>query len=124
MPGEPSAQRLPLDVWHHVVQKPARFTRIVHRQDVGVLEPGDKLDLPEEPLGAERVRQLGMEHLERDGTVVLEVVSEADRGHPALAELALDNVAVGQSCLETTHDFGQVDSPSRSYALRVALGSR
>ena len=43
---------------------------------------------------AVRVRGVGVEHLERDGAVVLAVVGEVDRGHPAGAQLALDSIAV------------------------------
>ena len=44
--------------------------------------------------------QLGMEHLERDRPVVLEVAGEVDRGHAAAAELALEQVAAAQPFLE------------------------
>ena len=50
------------------------------------------LDLAEEALGAERGGELGAEHLDGDLAVVLQVVGEVDRGHAALAELALDPV--------------------------------
>ena len=38
--------------------------------------------------------QLGVQHLEGDGSVVPEVVREVDRGHAAPAELALDGITV------------------------------
>ena len=50
----------------------------------------------EEPLGADHGGELGAQHLERDLAIVPEVVRQVDRGHPALAQLALDPVAVGQ----------------------------
>ena len=65
-----------------------------------MLQPGGEPDLALEALGAERRGQLGMEHLERDRTVVPEVAGEIDRGHAAAAELALEHVAGGQRCLE------------------------
>ena len=40
--------------------------------------------------------ELGAEDLDGDLAVVLEVVREVDRGHAALAELALEPIAVGQ----------------------------
>ena len=61
-----------------------------------MLQPGGEPDLAQEPLGAERGGELGVQHLERDLAVVLEVVREVDRGHAAAAELALERVAVGQ----------------------------
>ena len=62
-----------------------------------MLQLGGGLDLAQEPLGAEDGGQLGVEHLERDLAVVPEVVGEVDGGHAALAELALDAVAVSQA---------------------------
>ena len=59
-------------------------------------EVGGGLDLAEEALGAERRRQLGPQHLDGDLAVVLEVLGEIDRGHAALAELALDAVAIAE----------------------------
>jgi hypothetical protein len=47
------------------------------------------------------VRQLGMEDLQGDRTVVPDVAGQVDRGHAAAAELALEYVAVGQGDLET-----------------------
>ena len=60
----------------------------------------------EEPLGAEHGGELGPEHLERDLAVVLEVLGEVDGRHAALAELALDAVAVGQGSLQSGYRFG------------------
>ena len=59
-----------------------------------MLEPGGEPDLAQEPLGAERGGELGVQHLERDRPVVPEVLREVDRGHAAAAELALERVAV------------------------------
>ena len=55
-----------------------------------------ELDLAQEALRAQRLRDLGIHHLDRHVTVVLEVVREVHRGHAARAELALDAIAVGQ----------------------------
>ena len=60
----------------------------------------------EEPLGAEDGGQLGLQHLDRDVAVVLEVVGEIHGRHAALAQLALDPVAVGQGGLEPREEFG------------------
>ena len=54
------------------------------------------LDFAEEPLGAEDRGELRPEHLDGDLAVVLEVRRQVDRGHPAVAELALEAVAVGE----------------------------
>ena len=69
---------------------------VVNGQDVGVLQAGAEPDLAEEPLGAQRLGQLGMEHLERDGAVVSQVVREEYGGHAAASQLTLDPVGVCQ----------------------------
>ena len=61
-----------------------------------MVELGGDGDLAQEPLGAERVGEFRVEDLDRHRAVVLEIVREVDGGHAALAELALDAVAVGE----------------------------
>ena len=102
-------ERLALHVGHGEPEPAGRFTGVVDRQDVRVVEPGGEPDLPDEPLGAQRVRQLGMEDLQGDGAVVPEIAGEIDRGHAATAELALEQVAVGQGGLEPFEGLGQRD---------------
>jgi hypothetical protein len=51
---------------------------------------GGDLDLAEKPLWPDRSGQRGMEHLDRDLPVMLEVFGEVDRPHAAVAELALE----------------------------------
>jgi hypothetical protein len=75
----------------------------VDREDVGMLEPGGEVDLPAEPLGAERRPRLGAENLEGDRPVVLQVVGEIDGRHPATAELPLDGIAPGEGVGELIH---------------------
>ena len=91
---EPVAERLALHVRHGEPQpaarRPSGLPGVQHGQDVGMLQPGGEPDLALEALRAERLPQLGMEHLEGDGAVVLEVAGEIDRGHAAAAELALE----------------------------------
>jgi hypothetical protein len=67
---------------------------------VGVVEVAQQLDFLEEPLGADHVRDLGPQHLHGDEAVVLEVLSQEDRSHPAAAELGLDRVLAGDSSLQ------------------------
>jgi hypothetical protein len=72
-----------------------------------MLQPGAEPDLPEEARRAERGGELGTHDLERDGPVVLQVMSQPDGGHTAVSELALEGVAVGEGGLEAFEDFGQ-----------------
>ena len=44
------------------------------------------LDLGQEPLGPDYRCEFGLEHLEPDLTLVLDVVCEIDARHPALTE--------------------------------------
>ena len=62
-----------------------------------MLEAGGELDLAEKALGPERGGELGVEHLDGDRAVVLEVAGELDGGHAPATELALERVAVPQA---------------------------
>ncbi len=45
-----------------------------------MVEPRGDLDLAQEPLGPQGLRQLGAQHFERDATVVLEIVRDVKPG--------------------------------------------
>jgi hypothetical protein len=61
---------------------------------VGVLQPGREPDLPLEALGAQRGGKLGLQQLQGDGAVVPQIMREEHRGDAAVAQLALEHVAV------------------------------
>jgi hypothetical protein len=89
----------------------------------GCCRLGGGLDLLHEAVGAEHGGQLGPEDLEGDLAVVLQVRAEIDGGHAALAELALDAVAVGEGSLEAFGDLAQGAPPcSIAHGARCALG--
>src|SRR5687767_15911784 len=69
-------------------------------------------DLVQKPLGAQGPGDLGPEHLDRDRSIVLEVIGEVHHGHAALPQLALDPVAVAQGAGEL------LDRHSGSYSWR------
>ena len=96
LPRQPVPQRLPFHERHDVVGRPADLTAVDQAEDVGMLQRRDRLDLAQEPLGADDGGQLGPENLDRDLAVVLQVLGQIDRGHAALAELALDAVAAAE----------------------------
>jgi len=73
-----------------------------------MLQPGGEFDLSQEAFGPERGRELGVEDLERDRAVVLQVLGEEDRGHPPAPELALEGVASPQPCLQLRAEIGHV----------------
>lgn len=76
-----------------------RLTRINQAQHMRVLQIGDGLDLPQEPLGSDHCRQLRPENFDGDSAMVLEIFGQIDRGHTALTKLPLDAIAVGQGLL-------------------------
>ena len=65
-----------------------------------MLEIRRRLDLGEETLAADDGRQLRLEDLERDATVVFDVIGQVHGRHAAGAELSLDAVSVGQGIRE------------------------
>ena len=73
-----------------------------------MVQVGGRRDLTEETLGPEGKYQRGAEHLDRDLALVLDVVREIDRGHPARTELAVDAVAVCEGALQSGLEVGQV----------------
>ena len=56
----------------------------------------DQPDFPEESLATKLGRHVGPQHLQRHIAVVLQIVREVDCGHPALAQFAVEAIAVAQ----------------------------
>ena len=97
---------------------PARrgdLARVVDRADVRMMEPGGGLYLEPEPLGTERGAELRTQQLERDGTLVLEIAGEIDRGHAAAPELALERELAPERAHDVAgwvvHDIGRGHAP-------------
>ena len=66
-----------------------------------MLQIRGRLDLCEEALGADDRSQLRLEDLEGDLPLVLQVIREIDRRHPAFAQFALDAVTTFEGCVQT-----------------------
>ena len=64
-------------------------------------EPGDDVDLAEEPLRAHRGGEGGVEDLDRDLPVVAKVPRQADHGHSTPFQLRHDLVPIGESALQS-----------------------
>ncbi len=96
LPAEAVAEGFSLDEGHHVEDGALHLAGIEQRQDMRVLQIGRRLDLGQEPLGADHRGEFRPQHLERDLAVVLQVLGEVDSGHAAVAKLPLDGVAVGE----------------------------
>ena len=76
-----------------------------------MLEVGGRLDLAQEPLGADDRGEFGPQHLDCHLAVVLEVLGQVHGGHAALAELALEAVAVRQGFGQAGKDVGHLEPP-------------
>ena len=90
--AQPVAQRFAGDDRHDVVQQlaVAGDAGVEERQDVRVIQSRRDADLAQEALAGDRACEVGLEHLDGDVAIVLEVVREVDGRHAAAAELALD----------------------------------
>ena len=60
-----------------------------------------------EAVATEGRAEIRMQHLDRDITIVLEIMREIHGGHAPLAQLALDAVAIGQRGVQPNSDVGQ-----------------
>ena len=79
-------------------------------QNSRVGKTGGYLDLAQKVPGACRPSQLGVEHLQRDPSVMLQVVRQVHDRAATPAQLALDRVAVGEG---STHSVqGVVQQPA------------
>jgi hypothetical protein len=84
-----------LDMGHDVVQQSFDRSRLEERENVRMLELRLDLDLAEETIGGHRADELGLEDLEGDVALILQISGEKDDRHPPPADLALDRVAIG-----------------------------
>jgi hypothetical protein len=98
---------------------------------VWVLERRGDFDLAEESLAAEDGRQVGLEELDGDEAVVLQVLREKDDRHPTVAKLPLDPVSIAErrrELLERLHGrpprLGQNVSCASGAGKEAALGVR
>ena len=65
-----------------------------------MIEAGRDADLAEESLVGDRAREIGIEHLDRDVAVVLQIAREEHGRHAAMPELALDRVPPAERRLQ------------------------
>ena len=72
---------------------------VEERKDVRVAEIGGDSDLTQKTIGADGHAQLGSQNLDRDLSAVLQIARGEDARHPSGADLALDEVAVGDAGL-------------------------
>ena len=83
-----------------------------------MLQVGGGFDFREETLGTDDCGWLRLEDLERHVTVVLQVLGEVHRRHPALTDLTLDAVAAFEGCVQAGDGIRSVQAPKMR--LRIA----
>jgi hypothetical protein len=94
------AERFAFDVRHGEPHSPGGNSGIEYAEYVGMLEASGELDFAVESFGAYCFGDVGVEDLERDVSVVPQIVSEIHRRESTLAELPLDRVSPGQGFFE------------------------
>ncbi len=92
---ETESERFSLDVRHDVVHQTTGLVRVVQRQNVWVMQAGGDLDLVQESRCANFGGEVGTEHLDRDLSLVLQIVGEEHGRHSALSEFPLEPISVG-----------------------------
>src|SRR5205823_6275291 len=88
-----------------VIQETVCHAAVEERLEVRMLQPGRDLDLGEEAIDAKGRGELRPQHFERHAAIMAHVAGEIDVGHPARAHLALEDVPVGQTCLESSEGW-------------------
>ena len=71
-----------------------------------MLQVRRRLDLGQEPLGSHDCCDFGLQDLQRNLALVLDIGGQVDRGHPALAYLTLDRVAAVEGCVQSVDEIG------------------
>jgi hypothetical protein len=122
--GKPSTQRLAVHVRHGVIEGAASLTAVVQRHDMGMVQAGGDGNLTQESLGTECGGDLGVQDLERDGTIVLQVPGEEHGPCPPAPDVAVDPVAVGQRLLEAVQRLGDQTAPERCPAYIGAMAAQ
>jgi hypothetical protein len=88
----------------------------MYRQYAGVTQLGGNLDLAEEPFRADRSGEFGLQDLDGNQAVVLEVPGEVDRRRPPAPKLMFDRVAVDEGRLQAGKRIGQPGTRGRGTA--------
>ncbi len=71
-----------------------------------MLQVGGDAYLADKSFVSQHRRQFGMDHLDGDLAIVLQVLRQLDRRHAAATELPLDPVVAGKRGLEPGKDIG------------------
>jgi len=95
---ETCAERFALDELGHDEGPAVELAEVVNHQNVRMVERRDRPRFSAKPLQAIRIaRQLGRQHLQRNGTIELRIVRAVDFPHTACGDLRLDAVAADRA---------------------------
>ena len=98
---EAAAKALAFDVRHCEPELPGgSLARVVDGQYVRMLQLGGELDLAAKTLRPECRCEVGVQHLEGDAPLVLEIHGEVDSRHAATPQFALDRIRPAECPLE------------------------
>src|SRR4029450_5064551 len=112
LPGEPRAKRLSVRVGQEVEERAVRRTRVVHRQDVRMLQPRGELDLPEEAVLRQLSSGPGREDLDRDRPSMAAIHRAIHHGRGAVPDLVAEqNSPAGQVLSKARHSQAAWDGP-------------
>ena len=90
---EPALERLPLDVLHGDERLVVDGADVVHRHDVGMRQPRQRLRLAHQALLALAAEEAEAQQLEGDLAIELRIVGEEDHAHAALPDGRNEHVA-------------------------------
>src|SRR3989442_13498091 len=85
---------------------------MVQAGDAPVVLAGRGGDLTQEALDAEARGELGMKHLDRNRSLVLQVDRQKNRRHSAAADCAVDGVAIREAGFQAGEEGGQAALPT------------
>ena len=109
------AQRVSGDVLHREEDRAVVVALVVDAHHVGVVEPGGRAGLADEPLGeVVVVTEAGVHHLDGDGAVEADVGGLVDTRHAAAGDATADAIAAVE---ESTDE--RVGAPRRASAPRA-----
>ncbi len=112
--GAQLIERAPLDVGQHHEQPARVLLDAVDRADVGMVERGEGAGLTLEARARLGIRrEVGMDELEGDLAVKLEVMGEPDLAHAAGAELALDAEVTDRRAEHARENTAMAEGPAR-----------
>ena len=96
LPGDPHAEGFARHEGHDEVRQAIGLAGIQERQDVGMGQPGDRLDFPDETVDPHLGDHLGSQDLDGHQAAMLQVLGPEHDGGGALAYFPVKRIAVPQ----------------------------